>query len=115
MHRARPWERRMSKFAKTSAVVFAAAALPLLSGAQAQPYGPCQPERVIDSLADAVLRVAPLFIKPKSTPAPQPVAQVEVPQPLHPPGMTREQWKHSLVDGARRFCVQYPDDEVCQR
>lgn len=105
----------MSKFLKTGAVVLAASALPLLSGAQAQPYGSCEPERVINSLADAVLRVAPLFIKPKSGPVPQPVAQVEGPQPLHPPGMTREQWKQSLVDGARRFCVQYPDDEVCQR
>jgi hypothetical protein len=104
----------MSKFAK-SVMVLAALALPLLSSAQAQPYGSCPPERVIDSLADAVLRVAPLFIKRKSAPVPQPVAQVGGPQPLNPPGITREQWKQALIDGARRFCVQYPDDEVCQR
>lgn len=105
----------MSRFLKTSAVVLAAVALPPLGAAQAQPYGTCEPERVINSLADAVLRVAPLFIKPKPGPALQPVAEVETSQPLQPPGMTREQWKQSLVDGARRFCVQYPSDEICQR
>lgn len=108
----------MPRFLTTSAVVFAAVTLPALSVAQAQPYGACEPERVINSLADAVLRVAPLFIKPKSASALQPVAQVEPPQSsqsLQPPGMTREQWKQSLLDGARKYCVQYPDDTICQR
>lgn len=102
----------MAKFVTTSAVALAVFAFPLASGAKAQPYESCEPERVIDSLADAVLRVAPLFIKPKSAPAPQPVAQAESTRPL---GMTREQWKQSLLDGTRRFCIQYPDDQVCQR
>lgn len=105
----------MTKYVKMSAVALVTLTLPLVSGARAQPYGSCEPERVIHSLADAVLRVAPLFIKPKHQPAPQPVAQVEPSQPLHPPGMTREQWKQALLDGARRFCVQYPDDAVCER
>jgi hypothetical protein len=101
----------MTKFAKTGGAVSVAVVLTLISSAQAQQYGQCEPERVINSLTTAVLRVAPLFIKPKSQPAPQPIAQTEPP----PLGMTREQWKQSLIEGGRRFCAQYPDDEVCHR
>jgi hypothetical protein len=105
----------MSRLLTTSAVIIGAIALSPPGVAQAQPYGSCEPERVINSLADAVLRVAPLFVKPRPASALQPVAQVESPQPLQPPGMTREQWKRSLLDGARRYCVQYPDDPICGR
>lgn len=107
----------MSRFPKICAAVLVTVAVPTMgvAQAQAQPYGSCEPERVINSLADAVLRVAPLFIKPKAAPALQPVAQVETPQTLQPADMTREQWKQSLLDGARKYCVQYPDDTICQR
>lgn len=103
----------MTRFAKTGGAVLALLAFATV--ARAEPYyGPCGPERVIDSLATAVLRVAPLFMKPKSHPAPQPVAQVEPSRQFDPSDMTREQWKQYLIDGGRKFCVQYPDDEVCR-
>jgi hypothetical protein len=40
----------------------------LRGSAQAQP---CGAERTIDALVDAVIRVAPLFVKPKAQPAVQ--------------------------------------------
>lgn len=104
-------EKTMTKFAKTGGAVSVAVVLTLISSAHAQQYGQCEPERVINSLTTAVLRVAPLFIKPKSQPAPQPIAQTEPP----PLGMTREQWIQSLIERGWRFCDQYPDDQVCHR
>jgi hypothetical protein len=87
-------------------IAFAAAFACACTSAQAQAYGPCAPERTIDALANAVLRVAPLFVKPKA----QPAAQIE---PAAQQAMGREQWKQHLIDQGRRFCEQYPDDVVC--
>jgi hypothetical protein len=100
----------MTKFAKTGGADSVAVVLTLISSAQAQQYGQCEPERVINSLTTAVLRVAPLSNQNHNQRRNR-IAQTEPP----PLGMTREQWKQSLIEGGRRFCAQYPDDEVCHR
>jgi hypothetical protein len=86
-----------------------------------RPAPVCGPECVINTLADAVIRVAPLFIKPRccaqtpppyaapppatngSAPAPappnQPDALEELPtKPLVPGGITRGEIQAALVD-----------------
>ena len=84
-----------------------------------QPAPPCGPECVINTLADAVIRVAPLFIKPRccaQTPpvaalpppatngaapdgAKQPDALDELPtKPLAPGAITRSEIQAALVD-----------------
>jgi len=88
----------------------ALAAVLACSGAQAQTYGPCEPERTIDALASAVLRVAPIFMKPRAH-AETVGAAPSAPPP--PASLTREQWKQSLIEQGRMFCARYPDDSVC--
>ena len=78
----------------------------LATSAQAQPYGSCEPERVIGAMMNAVMRVAPMFTRPRETTG----AAVAAP----PPSLTREEWKRSLIDQGRAFCARYPDDGVCE-
>ena len=90
----------------TKSIALAAALACACTSAQAQTYGPCGPERTIDALANAVLRVAPIFMKPR--------AQAEtVGAAPSAPALTREQWKQSLIEQGRMFCARYPDDSVC--
>ncbi len=94
----------------TKSIALAAALAFTCTGAQAQTYGPCGPERTINALANAVLRVAPIFMKPRAhaeTVGAAPSA------PLPPASLTREQWKQSLIEQGRMFCARYPDDSVC--
>jgi hypothetical protein len=90
-------------------IALAAVLACVCSGAQAQNYGPCGPERTIDALASAVLRVAPIFMKPRA-PAETVGAAPSAPPPA---SLTREQWKQSLIEQGRMFCARYPDDSVC--
>ncbi|MFY9624355.1 MAG: hypothetical protein WAL02_05815 [Rhodoplanes sp.] len=91
-------------------IALAAALACACTSAQAQTYGPCGPERTIDALANAVLRVAPIFMKPRAQ-AETVGAAPSAPPP--PPALTREQWKQSLIEQGRMFCARYPDDSVC--
>jgi hypothetical protein len=78
------------------------------TSAQAQDYGSCGPERTINALANAVLRVAPVFMKPRAH------AETVGAAPSAPPAsLTREEWKQSLIEQGRMFCARYPDDSVC--
>jgi hypothetical protein len=90
-------------------IALAAALVCACTGAQAQSYGPCGPERTIDALANAVLRVAPIFMKPRAHAETVGAAPSAPP----PPTPTREQWKQSLIEQGRMFCARYPDDSVC--
>ena len=64
--------------------------------------GPCGPECTIDALAKAVIRIAPIFRKPRAAPVETTgVAPASPPAPQ--PSMTREQWKQSHRAG-RKFC-----------
>ncbi|MFZ1884601.1 MAG: hypothetical protein WAU53_13615 [Rhodoplanes sp.] len=92
----------------TKSIALAAALACTCTSAQAQTYGPCGPERTIDALANAVLRVAPIFMKPRAH------AETVGAAPSAPPAsLTREQWKQSLIEQGRMFCARYPDDSVC--
>ena len=68
------------------------AVLVFVNSAQAQSYnngGPCGPERTIDALANAVIRIAPIFRKPRAAPVETTgVAPASPPAPQ--PSMTRE-------------------------
>jgi hypothetical protein len=90
-----------------------ALALVLGGACSAQAQGPCEPERTINALANAVTRVAPLFIKPRAAPETLGLAPLPPPPSAPQPSMTREEWKQSLIEQGRRFCERYPDDSVC--
>lgn len=92
----------------TKFIVLAAALTCACTSAQAQTYGPCSPERTINALANAVLRVAPIFMKPRAH-----AETVGAAPSAPPPSLTREQWKQSLIEQGRMFCERYPDDDVC--
>ena len=68
---------------------------------QAQPYDCGGPERTVNALANAVMRVAPMFMRARETGAVS----------TAPP--SREQWKQQLLEQGRAFCARYPDDAVC--
>lgn len=106
------------------AVVAAALALACMaSTAQAQPY-PCGPDQMINSLANAVMQIAPRLVQPRYVQqqyepqyGPSRYAQPRYEQPRPPVGTLpppREQWKRNLLEEAQRFCRVYPDDEECQ-
>ena len=86
----------------------------MLACTSAQAQGPCEPERTINALANAVIRAAPLFRKPKAPEAVGAAPSAPPPPSTAQPPMTREAWKQSLIEQGRRFCQQYPDDSVCR-
>lgn len=93
----------------TKSIAFAVALGCACTSAQAQTYGACEPERTINALANAVLRVAPVFMKPRA-----PAETVGAAPSAPPASLTREQWKQSLIEQGRMFCARYPDDSVCE-
>jgi hypothetical protein len=83
------------------------------TAAQSQSYyGGCpnpDPERVINSLANAVMRVAPMFGRQQVHRPPETTGEAPSPSP----SMSREPWKARLLAEGRKFCATYSDDPVC--